>query len=546
MSDSEKGKLNTLTIQDALKELGTDGNTELRLLCEVALDCNFPSEVRYGPSIITRSEAQLLGISIPRFAYRFYLPNGCGFINCRRLQTLIKHAERNVILNSPAKETGPADSKAIAAKTSSRSVRKILEGPGQSCIADCLLKPPARFNPAKYTILTTVLDVAYGERLRSDVNLMFFGTPYVKHIDLAGGVCAESACFMATALLHKHSKGVYGLAEITVFANKEDNAALSISGLYLDDMARYFSHVGLRAIQQMPFVYTENYQERLGQEAFTKSLKAYLLSKMPVVLPVDMARLAGCTRQPDGRFEKTDEKSVYGTNGFKVEAESFNYAPSHSHALVLVGCSRDANLDDFKVVFHDPAYWPFMHAPRRLFDKVGRYRSPTDERREDQLMMPVTPEAVKLPLLSWRRGDADFFNRGLYWISTHVHETPYSDYPTVVPEDAGNFLLTQLMELKQCDVAIYLRPDLLTVFKTALENAKDRLIQTCGWQKEHWVWLEIFKDSVWIWDAEREIPSRRDSHAPLQYQVKNYLRAILKLKTGGDAEVCMMDSEVKI
>jgi len=527
MNYSESGKLNKLEVEDALKELGAKGHSELINMCG-ALDSAFPSEVRYAPSIITRSEAQLLGISIPRFAFRFYLPNGGGFVNCRRLLTLIKHAEKNVMLNSGVKELSTKKEDQRIESAQSTSVRDILDAPGQSCVADCLLKPPGRFDPRKYTILTTDLEVKYGERLPKDP-VGYWGTPYVKHIDLAGGVCAESSCFIATAILQNRAKGVYGLAEITAFANKDDSSALSISGLYLDDMARYFEHVSLRAIQQMPFLYAEASHERLGQEAFTNALRAYLLSGMPVVLPVDMARMAGCTRQPDGQFQRVDAKSVYGTNGFNVDANQFDFAPSHSHAIVLVGCSRDASIDNFTLVFHDPAYWPFMHASRRLFDKVGRYRSPTDSEREDQLMMPVTPNPVKLPLLSWRRGDADFFNRGLYWLSTSLHDMETTEYPRVVPLDAGNFLLSQIGRMERCDLGLYLRPELLLDFRTALKNANDSLTQNFQWGPEHWVWLEVFKDSIWIWDAEREIPSRRDSHAPLQYQVKNYLRAILCL-----------------
>jgi hypothetical protein len=538
MKDEDSGKLNQLKIEDALKELGQNGISELQDLCKAALGCDFPSEVRYAPSIIARSEAQLLGISIPRFAYRFYLPEKHGFVNCRRLQTLINHAEKNVVLDDYTTRTVISDLEGQKEIVRLSSVREILESPRQSCVSDCLLTPPARFDKNKYAILDTNLDVAYGERLQAEHALAFLGTPYVKFIDLAGGVCAESACFMATALLHNYAKSVYGLAEITAFAKIEEKTLLSISGLYLDDMTRYFTQVKLQAIQQMPFAYAAGKPifARLRQRAFTKVVRAYLLSKMPVILPVDMARLAGCTRKANGKFETTNRESVYDTNGFHVEAEEFNFAPSHSHALVLIGCSRDPDIDKNKIVFHDPAYWPFMHAPCRLFDDVGRYKSPTEAEREDQLMMSVTPEAVKLPLLSWRNGDADSFNHGLYWLSTNLHENQFSEYPLVVAKDGGNFLLTQLKRIKACGLEMYLRPDLVESFKTELEQCVKQLNDTDGWETEHWVWAEVFKDSIWIWDAEKEAPSRRDMRAPLHYQIKNYLRSVLKLTANGGVE----------
>src|SRR4051812_23503074 len=48
------------------------------------------STTRRAQSIISRSEAELFGTSIPRFAIRVYFDGG-GFLNCRRLLTFVRN-----------------------------------------------------------------------------------------------------------------------------------------------------------------------------------------------------------------------------------------------------------------------------------------------------------------------------------------------------------------------------------------------------------------------------------------------------------------------
>src|SRR5688572_29388980 len=50
---------------------------------------------RYAPSIIARGEAEMLGVSMPRFAFRVYLnEQRTSFVNVRRLGTLANQADK--------------------------------------------------------------------------------------------------------------------------------------------------------------------------------------------------------------------------------------------------------------------------------------------------------------------------------------------------------------------------------------------------------------------------------------------------------------------
>ena len=81
-------------------------------------------------------------------------------------------------------------------------------------MGDCVLPIPTRLKD--FHVLREKLGKIYGEEY--DIP----GTPYIRHIDLAGGgLCAQAVCFMATLLLHRYARGVYGLADITILAKKE-------------------------------------------------------------------------------------------------------------------------------------------------------------------------------------------------------------------------------------------------------------------------------------------------------------------------------------
>ena len=71
-------------IEDEVGEdVFSDGAGKLSLLQEWLYGEKTPFHPRIAPSIIARSEAELLGISTPRFGIRVY-PNDNSFVNIRR------------------------------------------------------------------------------------------------------------------------------------------------------------------------------------------------------------------------------------------------------------------------------------------------------------------------------------------------------------------------------------------------------------------------------------------------------------------------------
>src|SRR5260221_9373197 len=76
-------------IEEVKREIGPAGFERFRWLVHYLGERFEAVRFRYAPSIVTRSEAELWGLSQPRFAIRGYLPSG-GFINLRRLGWLAK------------------------------------------------------------------------------------------------------------------------------------------------------------------------------------------------------------------------------------------------------------------------------------------------------------------------------------------------------------------------------------------------------------------------------------------------------------------------
>jgi len=165
--------------------------------------------IRTAPSIITRSEAELFGISIPRFAYRATLtdPDGVtslGFVNLRRVNSFRMAIGERLEL--------------------SRDDEFLTQFHRRCpCIADALLLPPAHLSN-EFDIITTDLSHAYAESCATA------GVPFVTHFPVGGGMCAQAVCFQANALCHQFAAGVFGVAEITTLSSVDDTF-LDFSGL---------------------------------------------------------------------------------------------------------------------------------------------------------------------------------------------------------------------------------------------------------------------------------------------------------------------------
>lgn len=186
-----------LSPEQAVVEIGEQAVRELeQLRARIAPAETGEIEYRPAPSLVVRSELEILGLSMPRFALRAYLDNAHrNFVNARRVPQLeiqelewgTRECRRNWIKIGNIEEVQPGPGETLV------SLIK-----GSSCIADSLLQPPEA-EAEDYRFLTTELGRACGEGCDVD------GSPYVKHIRLGGGQCAQAVAFMANTLPRQNS-----------------------------------------------------------------------------------------------------------------------------------------------------------------------------------------------------------------------------------------------------------------------------------------------------------------------------------------------------
>src|SRR6266540_720720 len=183
--------LNQISYKEIKREVGSSGIEEIQSLLRW-LRIRLPNrewEGRIAPSIISRSECELFGLSMPRFAFRLYLDsNHASFINIRRLGTMCAQSR--------------AWGRRRPDSAQWRQIPFIQEVQPRGhpawvlcknvCIADCLLQMPEqvlRFNSDgtakdittdRLHVLTTHLGGAYGER--EGVR----GTPFARNMPLVG------------------------------------------------------------------------------------------------------------------------------------------------------------------------------------------------------------------------------------------------------------------------------------------------------------------------------------------------------------------------
>lgn len=287
-------------------------------------------EPRPAPSIITRSEAELFGLSTPRFAFRITIrdrnDNLLGFANLRRISSLKESIGRRLGLD-----------KANDFLTRFHSRCKSL--------GDCYLSPSARW--PKHSVIATPLAESYGEAGPQ------LGVPFVTHFPIGGGMCAQAVCFQATALMHAVSNSVLGVSEVTCLSQATSNHGsprnatcdtsveiLDFSGLKPSGIGQYFQHdmVGLQPICQALQV-TDKSPIGLGNvlDKYASALAGYVRSGVPVIAAVQMAKLTS-----SGIYDDLGRRPIDPGPG--------------GHAILIVGCDPEGR----RFLVNDPATFPFL------------------------------------------------------------------------------------------------------------------------------------------------------------------------------------------
>ena len=335
--------------------------------------------LRYAPSLVVRSEAQLFGISIPRFAVRVCLGEN-GFINGRRRELFARAFERT--------HGGVEGNRGLP-----KQIAK------DNWIADSLLVPPKKLIEDGFHLLTTELGKAYGEGRSID------GTPFLTPMLLSGGLCAQAACFMAMALLHKSVRPVCGVAEITALVQKHKRR-LNIGGMTPEEIVRLFRDEISGCSTELQGLFSH---EGSAKSRASIALRSYISSGCPVILLVSLSRMFGDHRLHGAHCEPILVPSDHvDPEQRRLVPIRRRWAPTHpvdekkmSHAVVLVGC-HDAN---DKFIINDPATYPFLSTTIDQILNVRRYRKAASDGQLSEsdlgpfLCMAITPAPIRQSLL---------------------------------------------------------------------------------------------------------------------------------------------------
>jgi len=442
-----------------------------------------PFSYKRSPSVVTRSEAELFGVSLPRFAIKVYFrPDQTEFVNARRTVLFADQARcwgspKNLPVNSGIR------SLKVGELLPDNRFRISLKCPGwilhtNSCIADSVIQPPSRLRDSFHIILSQLSEL-YG---KTDAGLDYSGTPYIKHIRLSGGgLCAQAVCFMATLLMLREASAVYGIAEITQLAMGKAGDHLLLTGLSQQHLSTYFSKVGLNLHLQAP----------AAPARFTLAMKSYIRSNCPIVFPLDAGVLAGHIKMP-----RTGFTSILKSNNVKIPRYD-TYEPM-AHAVLVLGCNEDFFL------LHDPSTLPFLTAtPGQLWD-AGRYTSPELTNQLTGHFFAVVPNDVNLPV-----GESGRVSNGQF---KHTHLGVLNlAYRALRVQENVVFNHTKLLTLCRLsavpgscgqDQNLSVGPALLSFLAAKVEEMKPCL------DVDPWVWFHCVSDEEFlIWDAEMEPPT---------------------------------------
>lgn len=535
---SAAGRLSNTVSPHLIGEVGCEWMQELLRLRQwlYNLDEASPPEggwvARTAPSIVVRSEAELFGLSMPRFALRVYLDaDRSSFVNCRRIGEFCDQARRWG-KRRPKEDTNVLRRDDIVFDRGRTLLRPAWVLRKNSCAADSLLKLPTSVPKWQgYETISVPLGTVYGEdNGKDDVK---YGTPYLRHTKLAsGGLCAQAVCFMATAMLHSYTRGVWGVADVTALASdffphtqpqdeeltRRNAQELLLQGLDQIGIARYFmsQRVGLNATWMQVLPSNNLQDDPLPQRdeacSLANALRAYLQSGMPVILPLDRGRMAGI--QSSKCAIEVGSRSIYARNGLCARdlLPDPGAVRRRHHAVVAVGYDQNDNF-----LINDPASNPFLEASAAQIGRAGFYTTSDMNHIAFGWFLPVVPCQVRLPLVGWRPLEdlkapdpvpfpglirlAEILQLGVGLTDMLEWEVP----KVVQRESRERFALARLDTLEESQVIPHSERRRL---RPLLQQCAAEL--RCGRSLDHWCWLQYAEDSIWIWDAQAGLPPRRE------------------------------------
>lgn len=462
--------------------------------------------LRFAASLISRTDAQLYGTSMPRFAVRSALGESPphSFMNLRR--PALFRAEVAAVQNS-------------GSEAAAGGVPNTQQGDigYHRLIGDCVLGRPS-WVPDGYKILTSAHGPAYGEEHD------FEGTPYVQYSDLSGA-CAHAVCYMASMILRDYCGAVYGLPEIAALLEEEPAQQFTIQALTPQDISRYFGHnaIRLRSIRQHVQEHP-NAPLRPAISRYATGIRNYIFSGMPVIVPVDLLRLHGWAPQRTGTAMPPASGSVFETAKTSLrilEPSETGYQPMH-HFVLVIGCGPDHEDSHIRFLIHDPYLCPYLPARIRQLDRAATYADATMSSLHTRTFQSVTPSEVRL---GYTYGtDQDDSNNslclGLTEVSLkvlHVDSDARIDNPILSSHDADEVCALDFRLARLRDVPSRIgdgndqqwRFPLGTDIRTKIQkNVKELVDQADNSFRDRWVWVQQISRAVILWDAQRPVPAQ--------------------------------------
>lgn len=350
--------------------------------------------VRLAPSIIARSDAIVLGASVPRFARRFFLDERReSFINLRRRKLL----ER--VLPSKWAKVGcsSAEKHKLQEVSSDDSPSEFLRG---GYVGDSVLAVPPRLL-RQYDLVTTDLFPLYGEGDELPPGEVRHNVPFLRQYKLSGS-CPDAALFMAACLLNTHAKKIFGLSELACIryetSEHKTTDFFANSNANWPTIVRTAKEIGLNVIPQK-CNRVEDISELAAINATFRTLSDYLRSGIPVLFPISLERLKPAiernSRKENWLFESAPTPDFQG-RPHSSEAHKLP-AGSDSHLVVIIGVSA---ADSGKFLVLDSASVPFLEITQEeLVDAAipgdfGETGSP------EIIFAPVLPSSVCMSLLT--------------------------------------------------------------------------------------------------------------------------------------------------
>lgn len=510
-------------------------------------------DTRVAPSIVVRSEAELFGLAYPRFAFRFYLDEDGSFVNVRRKELYFTAIKQ--LVNSKSVVKYPDDI------TPDKLIGEISQA--TSVIADGLLVVPQRLRDSGYHVNTVNMWWDYGESEPGTVIQDKPGVPYVKHVTLGGGLCAQACCWMATLLLKDHAKAAHGLAEITYLADDPANKRIKLAGLKPGAIVRYLADgAGLSATWTGVLVPRKKeetlpksmFQQHAGSDAefLGDVLRTYVISGCPVIVNLDFTRML--SRQSDQKHTPILASNRFSDGEHETIADIFKPPEdipktdkpvrSQPHSVLVIGHRRVRDEDQF--VINDPATFPFLTATAaQLLDAKLQLYASEDKPTDDDDVILFCP--VCAPEVKWHPfhvSSAFTSNDGLKIGPKHANEwsagimqcmilihrfadlvgkltnlpsAPKIDdslkrtYLPSVPRYDSELQTTTEFFLVQPDNLDVLPERLKESLKPLLDEAHSDSASPRPWPS--WVWILWLKpqssddaETVWVWDATTRSP----------------------------------------